>query len=277
MTEREQAKTEDLEVRERRAWFFLGGTATGGICAVLIGFSDQAVPLVSFAGVLAVAVIAAISAEARQGRQLDAERDRLDSQLAAESDRERQRFTHERERLTEELEAENDRQAQRLSHERAIAALDDLRDVIDAASILLRDQNLLATETITAIGLANTLSSEHEQVRRYLEADQLQAMLRCWSRLAVRQGPEAELSKIYSQAIDLHRTIFLGFTESLDNAVTMRGGKSDELFVKAQGLYEFATQFESTAARALSVGRPALLPDAAATDDSPAVLTDPTM
>jgi hypothetical protein len=139
--------------------------------------ADHTPAWLAFAGALAVAIIAAMTAHLRQRAELTAERDRLDDQLAAE----------------------RDRHAERLEHERSLNDLEELRTVLDAAAAQL-------ATTFIAFGDIGVLHGREEYMAaRDTVLAYHQAVIngvRQKERLTVRLGREHPVTLAYDATLD---------------------------------------------------------------------------
>jgi hypothetical protein len=153
----------------------VGTVAVGGATVLIAVHDKHTAPILTFAGVLLVALITAFSAT--RGRQ-------------AESDRQRQRLDAESARQRDSLDAERSRLEVQLAHERAMSDLDHVRSLLDDAAVKLHEADYARYEIEVArmshgASLAEKAPEEIKRAREVgKELDGLS------ERLAIRLGPD---------------------------------------------------------------------------------------
>jgi hypothetical protein len=178
----------------------IGGLAVGTATQV---HSSLVGPILTFVGVILVALLTAWFTKQRQRADLAAERERQEKALEAENARHRQTISADFGRLDKQL-----------AHDRRLADLADLRGVLDEAAIAL-DRAAQAHRPVGARVLADPLNYEglRESQREIQEVrETCDALL---ARLRIRLGQDDPVTKGFAQPTEaLHTleasTIFVG-------------------------------------------------------------------
>jgi hypothetical protein len=142
---------------------------------------------------LIVALITAKTTNSRQERQLRAEADRQERQLRAEAERQ-QRELHER----------AGEQARQLAHDRELADLDDLRGLLDEATLVLDRAAAVCTKATAGFGALarHTGEERHKRSNRIEEMldDARHQMDPPLARLQVRVGSDDDIVESFNRA-----------------------------------------------------------------------------
>jgi hypothetical protein len=178
--------------------------------------SSATTAIVSLSGALAVALIAAATAQLRQRTSLEADRDRLELQLEAQ-----------RAQLELQLAEERNRLERQLVHDREVRDRDELRRCLDEAVQAMRDAVVCTKRIVDALEAGPGAHLAHrgfaELARNGWDADA--AVLIMADRIRLRLGAEHTAAKEYVRGRQACLDVF-GISDRGDPAALVRATES---------------------------------------------------
>lgn len=210
--------------------------------ALLVAVADVPTPGLTLLGALGVALIAALAADARQARQLEADGERQTKALAGDAERQERA-----------LEAEANRQSATLAHDRELADLADLRALLDEGAVAF----YLCFQAVGGVSIEYTRHGRSMHERAPEAARELRhrgrALDEIGARLSVRLGPNAGAEVV--EALEAATTAALAVSNSvawLEDDQPEAGERKHNLIEDQRDLYERATGRYLKAAAALA-------------------------